>query len=362
MKTEDLYTIDFINEIVTPANNLDIDDKSLYSNNFKLENLYQNLKFLIGLGKEIKELKPSEYINNKITENKKSYQDQVTKRTNEIIEANRKDRDENEEMVSRTISFPKYGLESNISYDNIPDQDISRFLTDNNVKLGATKGENLLLAMNLITTMNYKNLPPSIDRWLEEGGDISVRQVGEDQVEVKEKRSNNMMKTPVNINRPDILKLSELVVADVDIVASPKDLRIRVPMFRSLLGLHFIDKRRTSCNNMHTLTSVFGIEAAKTFIIMRLHSIIQNNSSYVHPAHIIFIAEFITSRGVPFGTTFTGISRQPGGHLSLATVERAGKTLTQHALHGRKEDIRNVSASISVGARMVIGNGMFDIA
>jgi hypothetical protein len=113
---------------------------------------------------------------------------------------------------------------------------------------------------------------------------------------------------------------------------------------------------------MHTLTNVFGIETARSFIIMRLHDIISNNSSYVHPAHIIFIAEFITSRGVPYGTTFTGISRQPGGHLSLATVERAGKTLTQHALHGRKEDIRNVSASISVGTRMVIGNGMFDIA
>jgi hypothetical protein len=113
---------------------------------------------------------------------------------------------------------------------------------------------------------------------------------------------------------------------------------------------------------MHTLTAVFGIETAKTFIFMRLHDIVANNSSYVNPAHLEFIAEFITSRGVPYGTTFTGISRQPGGHLSLATVERAGKTLTQHALHGRKEDIRNVSASIAVGARMVIGNGMFDIA
>ena len=359
MKTENLYTIDFINDIVASVDNLDIDDKSLYSNNFKLENLYQNLETLIGLGKQIKELKPSEYINNKITENKKSYQDQVTKRTNEIIEANRKDRDK--EIVTRTISFPKYGLKSNITYDTIPDQDIINFLTDNNIKLGSSKGENLLLAVNLITTMNYRDLPASIDRWLEEGGDIGIGQIGEDQVEVKEERGT-MMKTPVNINRPDILKLSELVVADIDIVASPKDLRIRVPMFRSLLGLHFIDKKRTSCNNMHTLTSVFGIEAAKTFIIERLHNIIKSNSSYVHPAHIIFIAEFITSRGVPFGTTFTGISRQPGGHLSLATVERAGKTLTQHALHGRKEDIRNVSASISVGARMVIGNGMFDIA
>lgn len=113
---------------------------------------------------------------------------------------------------------------------------------------------------------------------------------------------------------------------------------------------------------MHVIANTIGIEAARTFIIKRLYNTISNTGSYVHPAHIIFIAEFITSRGIPYGTTFTGISRQPGGHLSLATVERAGKTFTQHALHGRKEDIRNVSASISVGARIAIGNGMCDIA
>jgi len=361
MKTQNLY---ILNYYIT-----DKDLKNVYENlsnfNFILVNklddnltkVYENLTDLIEVGKEIKELKPSEYVNNKISESKKSYQDQVTKKTNEIIEANKPTK----EMVKRTVSFPKYGLKSSIPYDDIPYEDITKFLLDNNIPIKRTKAENLFAAVNLISTMNYYFLPPSLDKWLEEEGDISYGQIGEDLVEVEEEKIKTI-RTPININRPEILKLSELVIADVDIVAPAKDLRIRVPMFKNLLGLHFVDKRRTTCNNMHTLTSVFGIETARTFIIMRLHKIISTNSQYVHPAHIIFIAEFITSRGVPYGTTFTGISRQPGGHLSLATVERAGKTLTQHALHGRKEDIRNVSASISVGARMVIGNGMFDIA
>ena len=158
-------------------------------------------------------------------------------------------------------------------------------------------------------------------------------------------------KAPVKIDRPEIMKASELVIADTE-----------GSNYKELLALHSVDKKRTTCNNMHTISEVLGIEAARTFIIKQLYATISNSGSYVHPANIMFIAEFITSRGTPYGTTFTGISRQPGGHLSLATVERAGQTFTKHALHGRKEDIRNVSASISVGARMHIGNGMFDIA
>jgi hypothetical protein len=112
---------------------------------------------------------------------------------------------------------------------------------------------------------------------------------------------------------------------------------------------------------MHTIAATLGIEAARTFIIRSLYNVISNTGSYVHPANIMFIAEFITNRGEPYGATYTGISRGQGGHLSLATLERAGKVFTQNALHGRKEDIRNVSASVSVGTRMAIGDGFFDI-
>jgi len=358
MITSNLYSIDSLNKLIL-RDNFSIQDNKLYSNKQYIDNLYLDLSELIKSGKQIKELKPSEYINNKITEQKRLYQDQVAKRTNEIIELNKQNKVKG--TVTNIITFPKYGIKSNIPYDDIPSDDIIKFLKDNNIEPKQTKGENLLASVNLIMTMDYQNLPSSIDKWLEADGDITIGKIGEDKIEVVEDKIN-IIKIPIGIDRPEILKLSEFVVAEVDIVASAKDLKVRVPMMKTLLGLSFIDKRRTTCNNMHTLTYIFGIESALTFIVMRLHQIISMNSSYVNPAHIKFIAEFITSRGVPYGTTFTGISRQPGGHLSLATVERAGKTLTQHALHGRKEDIRNVSASISVGARMVIGNGMPDIA
>jgi DNA-directed RNA polymerase beta' subunit len=150
------------------------------------------------------------------------------------------------------------------------------------------------------------------------------------------------------LHRSDRVKSSEFVIA----LTEGENLS-------GLLSLPQIDKTRTTCNNMFVVSEIFGIEAARNLIIKELTEVTEK--SYINPANIMFIAEFITSRGEPNGATYTGISRQPGGHLSLATLERAGNVFTQSALFGSKEDIRNVSASVSVGARMAIGDGMFDI-
>ena len=160
-----------------------------------------------------------------------------------------------------------------------------------------------------------------------------------------------LIRKPVSVPRTNLMKAAEFVIAETE-----------GSNLKELLALPGIDNARTTCNNMYTIAETLGIEAARSFLIKALTNTISNTGSYVHPANIMFIAEFITSRGEPYGATYTGISRQPGGHLSLATLERAGKVFTQNALHGRKEDIRNVSASVVVGTRMAIGTGAFDIA
>jgi hypothetical protein len=169
--------------------------------------------------------------------------------------------------------------------------------------------------------------------------------------DLPEEERRAIIRRPVNVPRTDLMKSAEFIIAETD-----------GSNLKELLALPGIDKKRTTCNNMYTITATLGIEAARTFLIRSLTEIIANTSSYIHPANVMFIAEFITSRGEPYGATYTGISRQRPGHLSLATLERAGKVFTQNALHGRTEDIRNVSASVAVGARMAIGSGSFDIA
>jgi len=132
--------------------------------------------------------------------------------------------------------------------------------------------------------------------------------------------------------------------------------------YKRLLGLPFVDKTRTYCNNMHIIAQTLGIEAARNFFINELTQTLSDNFLYVHPVHIAFIAEFVMNRGRPFGATFTGISRQGNGHLALATLQRAANVIVESAIFGKNEDIRAVSSSIVVGNRAVVGTGAVDVA
>ena len=174
-------------------------------------------------------------------------------------------------------------------------------------------------------------------RRLEQSGDVS--------------KAKEVLARASILPRTPLLKAAEFIIAETE-----------GSNLKELMALEGIDKERTTCNNMHVIAETLGIEAARNFVIRALSNTIADNRSYVNPANITFIAEFITSRGEPFGATFTGISRQPGGHLSLSTLERAGKVFTKNALHGRPEDIRNVSAAVVMGERIAVGDGAFDIA
>jgi hypothetical protein len=129
-----------------------------------------------------------------------------------------------------------------------------------------------------------------------------------------------------------------------------------------LLSQPDVDKRRTVCNNIHTAAAVLGIEAALSVFIRELTNIIRNNSSYVHPATIELLGEVIMSRGIPSGANFIGIARQRTGFLSLSTLERAAKVISDAALHKKHESAAGVSASIALGTRIAVGTGAIDVA
>jgi hypothetical protein len=154
-------------------------------------------------------------------------------------------------------------------------------------------------------------------------------------------------------DRTQLMKTSQVVYSMIEGQSNPG--------LSNLLNLYKVDKNRTTCNNMNTIFKLFGIEAVRKFIMRSMNEIISESNSYVNPSGIILIAESNTSRGIPKGINFGGISRQPVGHISLATVETPFSVFTKSAMYNKSEDIRNVSAAIVVGERIKIGTGYFDV-
>lgn len=118
-----------------------------------------------------------------------------------------------------------------------------------------------------------------------------------------------------------------------------------------------IDTTLTSCNNMFQTNTILGIESTYTMFTKELSDTIRNNSSYINPVHVLLIAEYVTNIGRPLGTNFSGVYGQAGGPLELATIERAGKVISEAGEFGKYESINGISASIIVNSRLQIGTG-----
>lgn len=174
-----------------------------------------------------------------------------------------------------------------------------------------------------------------------------------------EKEYDNKKKEDKSIRRPLIMRLAEYVYAYSDLDLSNNTVSKNI--MKELLALPYLDNRKTYCNSMHIIRAALGIEPARRYIQNALYNSIFGRGSYVNPQNICIIAEIMTNKGMCFGATFNGISRQPGGHLYISTVEKAGEVNISEAFAGRKEDLRNVSASIFVGSRMSVGTGSFNI-
>lgn len=258
-----------------------------------------------------------------------------------------------------------------------PASEFKEFIIEKTGKIAKQKlyrklmGKLLFEEINSTETKVYEKIDSDLVRLIKPSKFISDKvteakreyKIKQDQIEVEKiKKARNLDKddperrrllisTSYEIPTPSIINSSSFIIAETD-----------GSNLKKLLSLPFIDSKRTTCNNVHTIADSLGIENVMTYLVRALSNTIANTASYIHPTNITFIAEFITNRGEPIGATYSGISRQPTGHLSLATVERAAKVFTKHALHGRKEDIRNVSASVGLGSKMAMGTGMSDVA
>jgi len=143
----------------------------------------------------------------------------------------------------------------------------------------------------------------------------------------------------------DISLYSKLVYADstgsnlTDLLADPS-----------------IDSNRTFCNNVHEIRAALGIEAARSFLIKEFIDVF-GTEGYINPRHIVLLVDYMTSLGLVYGVTFTGVSRQPKGSLEKASYEKAMNVFKEASGFGEQKSVSGVSASVFIGKKALIGTG-----
>lgn len=129
---------------------------------------------------------------------------------------------------------------------------------------------------------------------------------------------------------------------------------------KKLLSNPDIDSTRTISNNMFEIQEIFGIEAARNFLIKEFTDVI-GYEGYINPRHIVLMVDYMTSLGNINGVTFTGFSRQPIGALEKATFQKAMTVFKEAGGFGEENPVSGVSSSIYIGQKGNFGTG-YDVA
>jgi len=130
--------------------------------------------------------------------------------------------------------------------------------------------------------------------------------------------------------------------------------------FLDVIKLPEVDPYYTYSNDFYETSSMLGIEATRTLLMMELKNVLVREE-YINMRHISLLVDVMTNLGRLTPISFYGALRFGQSALSLATNQQSMKVFTGSSAFGKKEKVDSVSASVMLGKKAKIGSGYIDI-
>lgn len=131
--------------------------------------------------------------------------------------------------------------------------------------------------------------------------------------------------------------------------------------FLQILSAQDIDGSRVIANDISTIYSLLGIEAARRSILNELSLVIENNGSYVNHRHMALLADVMTVKGFLTGITRHGVNRESTSALKRASFEETVDVLLDAACNSELDSIKGVSENIMLGQLAPVGTGNVEL-
>ena len=122
-----------------------------------------------------------------------------------------------------------------------------------------------------------------------------------------------------------------------------------------------VNKTRTICNNMWEIFQVFGIEAARQFLIEEYMDVVSSDGSFVNSSHVELLVDVMVYTGSIIAISRYGLKKVSCGPLAKASFEESVDNFLRAGVHGETESTNSVSASIMLGKPPKTGTGVFDL-
>jgi len=128
-----------------------------------------------------------------------------------------------------------------------------------------------------------------------------------------------------------------------------------------VLGLEFIDKKRTTTNNIITIFELFGIEAARQAIYNEMTEVIEFDGAYINFHHLSILIDRMTHNHKLVSIFRHGINNDNIGPIAKASFEETPEIFLRAAKHAELDTMRGISANVMCGQEGLFGTNAFQI-
>jgi len=130
---------------------------------------------------------------------------------------------------------------------------------------------------------------------------------------------------------------------------------------KKILMMPGVDPRRTTTNNIHEISKVLGIEAARNAIVKEVIGTMRQQGVDTDIRHVLLVADAMCRDGEIKAIGRYGVAGEKPSVLSRANFEETIKHLTTAAATGEVDPLEGIIENIIVGNLAPIGTGLVKI-
>jgi DNA-directed RNA polymerase II subunit RPB1 len=270
------------------------------------------------------------------------------------------DENEKSKWIIRMEMDPEVMLEKNITMDDVNftlkncyDQQISCVYSDFN-------SDKLIfrIRMNEVLSGSGKGQKKAKINPLDQSDQIYILKNFQDQM-----LNNVVLRGTKGINKVILRKIVDNVV-EHNGVYKKQDIWVLDTVGTNLLdvlGLDFIDNKRTLSNDIVEIYNVLGIEAARQAIYNELVEVVEFDGTYINYHNYSVLVDRMTATSKLISIFRHGINNDNIGPIAKASFEETPEMFLKAARHGELDTFRGVSANVMCGQEGFFGTSCFQV-
>jgi DNA-directed RNA polymerase subunit A" len=128
-----------------------------------------------------------------------------------------------------------------------------------------------------------------------------------------------------------------------------------------ILSIKEVDEMRSVTNDIHEISNVFGIEAARNAVINEALKTLQEQGLDVDTRHIMLVGDIMTFSGGIKSIGRYGVAGAQTSILARAAFEETIKHLVKASIRNEVDNFLGIFENVMVGQVVPSGTGMFDL-